>query len=208
MSDNPEAATPRFARLRQVADALGVPVVTLLNEAASTPWSEMSAFLEAFTAITDTQGRRRVVSWTSRRWRPPAARGRPTPRANEATRPMPARVSHLSSLSGAIARTIVWNAPTTSRASTSAGTPSSTAATVSVSALVKRSRPVVSHRARVRADGTRCSRSILACSARRRRVAHSPTTRSDPRKPCPFALRQSSVALRLPASHWASSQGR
>lgn len=61
MSDNPEAATPRFARLRQVADALGVPVVTLLNEAASTPWSEMSAFLEAFTAITDTQGRRRVL---------------------------------------------------------------------------------------------------------------------------------------------------
>ncbi len=52
-------------------------------------------------------------------------------------------------MSGAIARTIVWNAPTTSRASTSAGTSSSTAATVSVSALVKRSRPVVSHRARV-----------------------------------------------------------
>lgn len=62
MSDSPKAVTPHAARLRQVAGALGVPVESLMDETASSPWSEISALLETFTAITDTQGRRRVLA--------------------------------------------------------------------------------------------------------------------------------------------------
>jgi hypothetical protein len=60
MSDNPEAATPCSARLKQVADALGVPVATIVDEAASTPWSDMSTLLKAFATIADARGRRWV----------------------------------------------------------------------------------------------------------------------------------------------------
>ena len=52
-----------------------------------------------------------------------------------------------------------------SRASTSAGTPSSMAATVTVCGRLRLSRAVVSNRARVRADGTRCSRSSSSALA-------------------------------------------
>lgn len=62
MSDNPEAATPRSTQLRQVADALGVQVENLMDEATSAPWSEMPALLEAFTPITNAQGCRRVLA--------------------------------------------------------------------------------------------------------------------------------------------------
>jgi hypothetical protein len=33
-----------------------------MDETASAPWSEISALLETLTAITDTQGRRRVLA--------------------------------------------------------------------------------------------------------------------------------------------------
>ncbi|MBE7200742.1 MAG: hypothetical protein INR70_23465 [Parafilimonas terrae] len=62
MSDSPEAVTPRATRLRRVAGALGVPVESFMDETASSSWSEISALLKAFTAITDTQGRRRVLA--------------------------------------------------------------------------------------------------------------------------------------------------
>lgn len=62
MSVSPKAVAPRAARLRQVAGALGVPVESLMDETASSPWSEISTLLEAFTAITDTQGCRRVLA--------------------------------------------------------------------------------------------------------------------------------------------------
>ena len=65
------------------------------------------------------------------------------PRAKEATRLPSARLNHSSSWPGSFPRTIAWKETATSRASTSAGTPPSTAATVSLSALVNRSRLVV-----------------------------------------------------------------
>ncbi len=62
MFENQEAAQRRIALLQRIADALGVPVESLTDGAKSTPWSEASALLEAFTAITDVQGRRRVLA--------------------------------------------------------------------------------------------------------------------------------------------------
>lgn len=83
-------------------------------------------------------------------------------------------------------RIMTWKASMISRASTSNGTPASTAATVSVSAFESVSRQVVISRAMVLAEAMRCRGSASACSARRRRVAHSVTTRSEPRKLCGF----------------------
>ena len=60
---------------------------------------------------------------------------------------------------------MTWEAAMISRASTSAGTPSSMAATVTVCGRLRLSRAVVSNRARVRADGTRCSRSSSSALA-------------------------------------------
>jgi hypothetical protein len=76
----------------------------------------------------------------------------------------------------------------TSRSSTSRGTPCSIAAMVTVSDFDSVSRPVAMSRAIVRADGTRCRLWASGVSARRRRVAHSVTTRTEPLNP--RALRQ------------------
>ena len=60
----------------------------------------------------------------------------------------------------------------------------------------------------VRAEGTRCSCLSLACSARRRRVDHAPTTRSDPWKSFFCNCRQSAAPFRQPPSQSASRSGR
>ena len=63
------------------------------------------------------------------------------------------------------------------------------AATRTVWARERSSRAVVISRATVRAEGVRNRRSRLAASAQRRRVAHSATTREQPRKPRAFSSR-------------------
>jgi hypothetical protein len=80
-----------------------------------------------------------------------------TPVAKEATRLDRARSNHGSSASKHRLRTIDWKSATISRASTKGGTPLSTAATVTVSDLDSRSRPIARSRAMVRAAGVRVS---------------------------------------------------
>lgn len=80
-------------------------------------------------------------------------------------------------------------------------TPASIAAIVTVSAFVSRSRPIVMRRAIVLADGIRCRFCVSTFSARRLRVAHSLTTRSEPGKPRAVKRRQSSAPLRQPDAH-------
>jgi len=82
-----------------------------------------------------------------------------------------------------------------SRASTRSGTPLSIVATVTVSALESRSRATVMSRAIVRDEGVRVS-PLSACSALRRRVDHSVTTRKLPRKPWLLSFRQSAAPFR------------
>ena len=75
--------------------------------------------------------------------------------ANEATRLARARSIHGGSPASALRRIIKWNSAMISRASTRVGTPASIAATVTVSAFVSKSRPIVMRRAIVLADGIR-----------------------------------------------------
>lgn len=103
---------------------------------------------------------------------------------------------------------MAWDPAMISRASTKDGTPFSIAAIVTVSAFERVWRPIVIKRAIVRADGMRWRFSVSAFSARRRRVAHSLTTLSDPRNPYSLRRRHRSALLRHPGVHWASSQGR
>src|SRR6185437_13989962 len=122
-----------------------------------------------------------------------------TPLANEATRLARARSRiHGASPVFVLRRIIRWNSAMISRASTRDGTPVSIAATVTFSAFVCRSRPIVMSRAIVLADGILWRFCMSALSARRLRVAHSPMTRSEPRNPRPFKRRQSSAPLRQP----------
>jgi hypothetical protein len=58
------------------------------------------------------------------------------------------------------------------------------------------------------AGGTFCSCWSDAQSARRRRVAHSLTTRKAPRKPLAFRRRPTSAPLQQPELHSSSSNGR
>jgi hypothetical protein len=81
-----------------------------------------------------------------------------------------ARSIHGLSTELALRRIMAWNAAMTSRASTSAGTPDSIAAIVTVSAFDGVSLPIVISRAMVLADGTHCRFSASAFSARRRRA--------------------------------------
>lgn len=81
-------------------------------------------------------------------------------------------------------------------------------AMVTVSDFVRLSRLVAEWRAIVLAEGVRVNVSASASSARFRRVAHSLTTRREPRKPYILKNRHSSVPFRLPAAHCASSQSR
>ncbi len=118
-----------------------------------------------------------------------------TPLAKEATRLARDRSIQASCSVSAFARTIAWKAAIASRASTSRGTPPSIAATVTVSDLDSISRPVVMSRAIVLAEGVRCRPSTSTFSARRRRPAHSETTRKHPRKPRVFKRRHSSQPL-------------
>src|SRR6266478_4749035 len=84
-----------------------------------------------------------------------------------------------------------------SRASTSSGTPRSIAATVTLSALESASRLIVMSRAMVRDEGVRFS-APSAFSARRRRDAHSLTTRSQPAKSLPLEASPQLGAVALP----------
>ncbi|MBY3217724.1 hypothetical protein HFO21_25750 [Rhizobium laguerreae] len=84
---------------------------------------------------------------------------------------------------------------------TSKGTPPSIAAMVTVSDFVRLSLLVVKRRAIVRAEGIRFNVSASALSAGFRRVAHSLTTRREPRKPSVLNRRHSSIAFRFPAAH-------
>lgn len=72
-----------------------------------------------------------------------AAWSLPTPLANEATRLARARSIQGARPASVLRRIIRWNSAMISRASTRVGTPASIAATVTVSALVSRSRPIV-----------------------------------------------------------------
>lgn len=117
------------------------------------------------------------------------------PLAKDATRLAFAHSIQASSSPSSFFRIISWKAAMMLRASTSSGTPSSTAAIVTASDLESASRPVVISRAIVLAEGTRRKVPASAFSARRRRPAHSETTRKQPRKPCLLRRRQSSEPL-------------
>ncbi len=82
-----------------------------------------------------------------------------------------------------------------SRALTNNGTPPSIAAIMTVSDFVRLSLLIVKRRAIARADGIRFNVSASAFSVRFRLVAHSLTTRREPRKPCVLIRRHSSVAF-------------
>lgn len=82
-----------------------------------------------------------------------------------------------------------------SRALTNNGTPPSIAAIMTVSYFVRLSLLIVKRRAIARADGIRFNVSASAFSVRFRLVAHSLTTRREPRKPCVLIRRHSSVAF-------------
>lgn len=96
-----------------------------------------------------------------------------TPLANEATRLVRSSSTYGSRSAAALQQIMWWKPSIVSRASTSSGTPVSSAATMTVLALVSVSRPIVMSLAIVRADGIQCSVSSSAASARRWRVAES-----------------------------------
>src|ERR1700688_907999 len=127
-----------------------------------------------------------------------------TPVARDETRLAFACAIQASSLASSFFRIMSWNWSMSVRASTRDGTPASTAAMTTASALVMQSLLIVMRRAIVLADGILCSCCLLTASDRRRRVVHSPTERRDPRNPCACKRRQSSAPLRQPLLHWPS----
>ena len=131
-----------------------------------------------------------------------------TPVAKEATRLDRARSTQVPSSATARLRIMPRKPAMSSRASTSSGTPVSIAATVSVSDLDNASRPTLSRRATVRAEGARPKAPAGARSVRRRRVAHSVTTRKEPRKPCLRSCRHSSAPLCDPADQLLLQPGQ
>lgn len=100
-----------------------------------------------------------------------------------------------------------------SRGSTRRGTPCSIAAMVTVFEFDSVSRPLVIRRAIVLADGTRCMLRASGVSERRRRVAHSVTTPTEPPKPRLDAVKPPPLAAqpdesRLPADRRYTASGR
>jgi hypothetical protein len=128
--------------------------------------------------------------------------------ANVAIRLPAARLSQASSSQSAFWRIIALKPARMSRASASAPTPRSIAATVIVSALESCSRAIASKRAIVRAEGARPIAPASAFSARLRRALHSLKTLRQPRNPSCRKAHHSSRSLWQPAVHCASSQGR
>lgn len=80
-------------------------------------------------------------------------------------------------------RIMAWKRNSRALASSSIGTSASIVATRTASAFVRLSRPVVIRPERIRAEGTLPGDPSGARSPRRRRVAHSPTTRRLPVNP-------------------------
>ena len=130
-----------------------------------------------------------------------ASRSPATPRAKAPTGEDKAVCSQASSRAGSRPRIRAWKPSTASRAATSRGTARSTVATITASARLSLSRASVSSRASARGAGQRVGWALA--SSRRRRVAHSVTTRRDPAKPAARRRRQSSAPLREPSAHSA-----
>lgn len=63
-------------RLQEIADALGIPVSALSDEKAPLPFVEVRDLIREYAAITDPQGRQRVMTVI----REEAARCRAVPR--------------------------------------------------------------------------------------------------------------------------------
>ncbi len=82
-----------------------------------------------------------------------AASSLATPLANEVTKLARARSIYVTRPASVLRRIIKWNSAMISQASTRVGTPASIAATVTVSAFLSMSRPIVMRRAIVLLDG-------------------------------------------------------
>src|SRR6202051_3957096 len=195
---------PLFMLFRTIASTTGSCAATLATSSATTPpakppsgsprQSRNSARPNSsFTFLTGEQ-----PAGASRRGGSPDCSG--DDRTQSAS-----SLLHLSdALASFFFRIMSWNWSRSVRASTRDGTPASTAAMTTVSALVMQSLLIVMRRAIVLAEGTLCSCCLLTASDRRRRVVHSPTERRDPRNPRACKRRQSSAPLRQPPLHWPS----
>lgn len=127
-----------------------------------------------------------------------------TPAAKAASLLLVAVAIHGSRRASSLERIFAWKRSRTSRAATSAGTVRSIKAFTIAVCAEPVSRSVVMLRATVRAL-IEAAAAWPSFSSRRRRVAHSLTTRSEPAKPDAFSRRHSSAPTRHPAFHSASS---
>ncbi len=62
MTQSAEGTAPSSARIRDIAEALGLPVSAFDNAYAQTPLHEVRDLLLAYLSITDLQGRQRVMN--------------------------------------------------------------------------------------------------------------------------------------------------
>jgi len=62
MSENNEPTQDHSRLIRQIADALGIPVVQLLNADALPFPGELLDLIRTYTEINDRQGRQRVLT--------------------------------------------------------------------------------------------------------------------------------------------------
>lgn len=62
MTRSAEGTAPSSARIKDIAEALGVPVSAFDNAHAPTPLHELRDLLLAYLSITDLQGRQRVMN--------------------------------------------------------------------------------------------------------------------------------------------------
>ena len=125
------------------------------------------------------------------------------PFPNEASRLVLVSASQPGRAPTSRVRSMQWKRSMRSRATASAGTSVSIAATVTASALGSYTRCAVMRRLSNRAGGALRARWPSAFSLRRCRVTHSVTTRKPPLKPAAPIRRHSCSPLRHPASHSA-----
>ncbi len=61
MTGSTSSAARAGARLKEIADALGIPVTALYDEQPPLPFVEVRDLIREYAAITDPQGRQRVM---------------------------------------------------------------------------------------------------------------------------------------------------
>jgi len=62
MTGSTSSAARAGARLQEIADALGIPVTALYDEQPPLPFIEVRDLIREYAAITDPQGRARVMT--------------------------------------------------------------------------------------------------------------------------------------------------